>query len=62
MTDTYNATTLSTLLANGGNKPVYAFCAYNFYNLRRVVDTGTCIIIESYEDNGIEALDDDYSE
>ena len=55
--DTYNADKMSALLEYAGKKPVYMNCAYNFYRIKRIVDVGDYVIIESYEEDGIVALE-----
>jgi hypothetical protein len=43
---------MSALLEYAGKKPVYMNCAYNFYKIKRIVDVGDYVIIESYEEDG----------
>jgi hypothetical protein len=57
--DTYNSKDLSNLLEIQKDKPVYLRCAYNYYKIKRVVDMGNFIMIESPEDEAVIALDDE---
>jgi hypothetical protein len=50
--ETYPAIYLSALLEKHGDKPVYAYCGYNYYKLIRVIDVGEYIILESPETDG----------
>ena len=57
--DTYNSKDLGNLLDIQKIKPVYLRCAYNYYKIKRVVDMGDFIMIESPEDEAVVALDDE---
>jgi hypothetical protein len=61
MAKTYESDTLGILLAGmeEGVKPVYMKCAYNYYRIRRIVDMGDFYMLESPEEEGIEALDEE---
>ena len=52
MSNTYDAVTMSELLAKCNNKPVYAYAGFNYYRVIRVIDTGDCIILETPESDG----------
>ena len=56
---TYNSKDLGNLLDLHPNKPVYMRCAYNYYKVKRVVDMGEFIMLESPEEDGIVGLDDE---
>ena len=57
--DTHDSKDLGNLLDIQKNKPVYLKCAYNYYKIKRVVDMGDFIMIESPEDEAVVALDDE---
>ena len=57
--DTYDSKDLGNLLDIQKNKPVYLKCAYNYYKIKRVVDMGDFIMIESPEVEAVVALDDE---
>ena len=50
--ETYTSKDLSNLLELQKNKPVYAYCGYNYYKVVRVIDVGEYIILESPEVDG----------
>jgi hypothetical protein len=58
---TYESDTLGILLAGmqEGVKPVYMKCAHNYYMIKRIVDMGDFYMLESPEEEGIVALDDE---
>lgn len=56
--DTYDSGTLGTILnMHEPVKPVYVKCAYNYYKVKRVFDTGEFLILETPEEEGVIALD-----
>lgn len=57
--NTYKAKDLGNLIHLHGDKPVYMRCAYNYYKIKRVVDMGEFIMLESPEEDGVIGLDDD---
>jgi len=57
---TYNSDDLGIILSGQKkNKPVYMKCAYNYYKIRRIVDMGDFIMLESPEDEGVIGLDNE---
>lgn len=58
--DTYDSETLGTLLSlQKKEKPVYVKCAYNYYKIKRMVDMGDFYMLETPEEEGVIALDND---
>ena len=59
--NTYESDTLGILLAGmkEGVKPVYVKCAYNYYRIKRIVDMGDFYVLETPEEEGVVALDDE---
>lgn len=56
---TYKSKDLGNLLDLHGEKPVFMKCAYNYYKIRRVVDMGEFVMLESSEEDGVIGLDDE---
>ena len=57
---TYDSDDLGIILAGLPDvKPVYMKCAYNYYKIRRIVDMGDFIMLESPEDEGVIGLDNE---
>lgn len=58
---TYESDTLGILLAGmeQGVKPVFVKCAYNYYRIKRIVDMGDFYVLETPEEEGAVALDDE---
>jgi len=57
---TYDSDDLGIILSGQKeNKPVYMKCAYNYYKIKRVIDMGDFYMLESPDDEGVIALDED---
>lgn len=50
--DTFDSQELAYFFANLEDKPVYAYCAYNYYRLLKVVDLGHAYVLLSPEEEG----------
>lgn len=50
--NTIDSMDLSYFFTSLENKPVYAYCAYNYYRLYKVVDLGECYVLLSPEEEG----------
>lgn len=58
--ETYDSDELGIILSGQKEiKPVYMRCAYNYYKIKRIVDMGEFLMLESPEDEGIVGLDDE---
>lgn len=57
--ETYDSLYLSTLLESMENKPVFVKAAFNYYKISRIIDVGDFVILETPEQNGTKALDDE---
>lgn len=50
--DTIDSIDLAYFFSNLESKPVYAYCAYNYYRLYKVTDLGHCYVLLSPEEEG----------